>query len=56
MAKVINCRDVGFDCGAVVRAATEEEALRMAGEHAKTAHGMREITPEVLAQGQSGHA
>jgi predicted small metal-binding protein len=50
MAKVIHCRDVGFDCAGVVRAATEEEALQMAAEHAKAVHGLQEITPEVLAK------
>ena len=30
MAKVVRCRDVGFDCDGVVRAETEEEALKIA--------------------------
>jgi predicted small metal-binding protein len=38
MEKVIRCRDVGFDF------------LKMAAEHAKTVHGIREITPDVLAK------
>lgn len=50
MAKVINCKDVGFDCPGVIRAATEEEAVRMAAEHAKTVHGLQEISPEVVAK------
>lgn len=50
MAKVVHCRDVGFDCAGVIRAATEDEALRMAAEHAKTVHGVQEITPEVAAK------
>lgn len=50
MAKVINCKGVGFDCAGVIRAATEEEALQMAAEHAKTVHGLQEVTPEVLAK------
>jgi predicted small metal-binding protein len=50
MAKVIHCKDVGFDCAGVIRAATEDEALRMAAEHAKTVHGLQEITPEVVAK------
>jgi predicted small metal-binding protein len=28
MAKVVRCRDVGFDCDGIVRAETEEEALK----------------------------
>ena len=27
MSKVVNCRDLGFDCEGVVRAETDEEAL-----------------------------
>jgi len=50
MAKVIHCRQVGFDCDGVIRAETEQEALRLAAEHARTVHGVREITPEVLAK------
>ena len=50
MTKIINCKDVGFDCPAVVRAATEEEALQLAAEHARTEHGLEEITPEVVAK------
>lgn len=49
MEKVIRCRDVGFDCNGVIRAPSEDQALRMAAEHAKSVHGIREITPEVLA-------
>ena len=29
MAKVVNCRDIGFDCDGVVRAETEEEVLKL---------------------------
>ena len=50
MAKVIHCRDVGFDCDGVIRAETEEEALKMVAEHAKTAHGLEEVTPEIAEQ------
>ncbi len=48
MEKVIHCRDVGFDCEGVIRAQTEEEALKKAAEHAKEAHGLEEVTPEVV--------
>ncbi len=50
MAKVIHCRDVGYDCDGVIRAETEEEALKMVAEHAKTAHGLEEVTPAVVEQ------
>ena len=48
MAKVLRCRDVGFDCDAVIRAETEEEILKKAAEHAQTAHNLKEITEEVV--------
>ena len=53
MAKVVHCRDVGFDCDGVVRAETEEEALQKVAEHAKTAHGLEEVSPEVAKKVKS---
>ncbi len=48
MEKVIHCRDVGFDCDGVIRASTEEEALKLAAEHAGKAHGVKEVSPEMV--------
>ncbi len=48
MEKVIRCRDVGFDCNGVIHAKSEEEALFLAAEHAKSVHGMEETSPEVV--------
>lgn len=48
--KVIKCSDVGFDCAGVIKADTEAEALKMAAAHAKEAHGLEEVTPEVVAK------
>jgi predicted small metal-binding protein len=48
MEKVIHCRDVGFDCPGVIKAKSEQEALALAAEHAKTVHGLKEITPEII--------
>ena len=50
MKKVIHCRDVGFDCNGVIKAATENEALSLAAEHARTVHGVKDITPEIVAK------
>ena len=50
MKKVIRCRDVGFDCDGVIKAPTENEALSLAAEHAKAAHGVKDITPEIVAK------
>ncbi len=48
MTKVVHCRDLGFDCAAVVRADSEEEALDMVAQHAKEAHDMEEVTTELV--------
>ena len=48
MAKVLRCRDVGFDCDGVTRAETEEEILKKAAEHAQTVHNLKEISEEVV--------
>jgi len=50
MSKVLSCRDVGVDCDFVARGATEKEVLDKAAEHARMAHGMKEIKPDVLAK------
>jgi predicted small metal-binding protein len=44
--KTLECREVGYDCGYKVRAATEEEVLKLAAEHARTVHNM-EVTPDI---------
>jgi predicted small metal-binding protein len=50
MEKVIRCRDVGFDCNGVIKAKTEKEALELAAQHAKSVHGLKEVTPEIVAK------
>lgn len=47
--KTLHCRDVGFDCDAVVKAATEEEVLTTAAQHAAQVHGVT-VTPDMAAQ------
>ena len=39
MAKVLNCRDVGFDCEGVIHADTEAEVMQQAAEHVRDVHG-----------------
>ncbi len=56
MAKIIDCAKVNpaSGCGHVVRGETEEDTLRLAGEHAKE-HGMvatRELLQMVKAHMQ----
>ncbi len=47
--KTLKCRDVGFDCPAEIHAATDEEVLAQAANHASTVHGVT-VTPE-MAEG-----
>ena len=47
--KILHCSDAGFDCNAVVKAATEEEVLQQAAEHARTVHGVT-VSPDMAAQ------
>ena len=44
--KTLHCADAGFDCKAVVIAATEEDVLKQAAAHAQQAHGVA-VTPEM---------
>jgi predicted small metal-binding protein len=50
MAKVVHCRDVGFDCDGVVRSETEDEALRQVAAHAKAVHNLQTVSEEVVAK------
>ncbi len=48
MTKVVNCRDIGFDCDGVVQAETEDEVLKLVAEHARTVHNMDDVSQEVV--------
>lgn len=48
MPKVLRCRDVGFDCDAVVRADTEDEILEQAAAHATRDHGLEDVSEQVV--------
>jgi len=50
VAKMLRCRDVGVDCDAVIRAETDEELMKKVSEHAKTVHGMSEISPDLASK------
>jgi predicted small metal-binding protein len=47
MSKVISCRDVGVDCDFQARGETEAEVLQKCQEHARSAHGIEDIPPEL---------
>ena len=50
MSKEIACHDVVPGCGFKAVAEDEEELLRQVAEHAKQAHGVAEVSPELLAK------
>ena len=46
--KELRCRDVGPDCDYVIHGRTEEEIFTSAAEHARIAHHMDEIPPDMI--------
>ena len=48
MAKILRCRDVGLDCNFEARGGIEEEILQKCSKHGRIAHGIQELTPELL--------
>ena len=50
MAKQLKCGDLMPGCGFVAKGANEDEVMRKAAEHAKAAHGLDEVTPELAAK------
>jgi predicted small metal-binding protein len=50
--KKLQCNDVGFDREHVISAETEDEVLRQAAEHSKSAHNTQ-VTSEVAAKVKS---
>jgi predicted small metal-binding protein len=50
MARLLRCRDVGFDCEAEVRADTDDEILAQVALHAREAHGLEDVSDDVVAK------
>jgi predicted small metal-binding protein len=50
MAKVLKCNDLMPGCKFEARGNSEDEVMKAAAEHAKTAHNIKEITPELHAK------
>ena len=50
MAKVLDCGDVVPECKAGITGDSEHDVLRKAADHAKTAHNMESIPPDVLSK------
>jgi predicted small metal-binding protein len=53
MARTMSCKDVGPECDFVARGETDEEVMGQVAEHARTAHGMEEVPPELAAKAQA---
>ncbi len=53
MAKELKCGDLMPGCKAVVEGNDEAEVMAKAAEHAKNAHGLQEITPELASKVRS---
>jgi predicted small metal-binding protein len=47
MTKVLRCGDLMPGCGYVARADDEGELMRKVAEHAREAHGMQSVPPDV---------
>jgi predicted small metal-binding protein len=47
MPKVLRCNDVVGNCDFVARGESEQGVLQQVAEHARTAHQVNEVTPEL---------
>ncbi|SFD68910.1 DUF1059 domain-containing protein [Spirosoma endophyticum] len=47
--KELHCKDLGFDCPAVVKAESESDVLQIAAQHAQEVHQVT-VTPEMAEQ------
>jgi predicted small metal-binding protein len=48
--KEMRCQDIGFDCSFVARAESEEGVMQQVAAHARDAHGIETVPPEVAAK------
>lgn len=53
MSKVLRCNDVVGNCDFVARGESEQDVLQQASEHARTAHQVSEVTPELAEKVRS---
>ena len=50
----LKCKDVGVDCDfEITGAKTEDEVMQIAAIHAKLAHNMQQIPPELAAKAKA---
>src|SRR5262245_37593718 len=50
MSKILKCSDINPECNVEIRGDSDHDVLRKAAEHAKTAHHMENIPPDVLSK------
>jgi predicted small metal-binding protein len=50
MAKMVSCRDVGVDCDFVARGETDQDILNQCAEHARSAHNMTDLPPDLATK------
>jgi len=53
MAKILRCGDLMPGCNAVVEGKDVAEVMAKAAEHARTAHGLATIPPDIAAKVQA---
>jgi predicted small metal-binding protein len=53
MSKTMSCRDVGPDCDFVARGETDDEIMGQVAEHARSAHGIDEVPPELAEKARA---
>ena len=53
MGRRMDCRDVGPDCDFVARGESDEEVMRQVAEHADTAHGIKDVPPELAEKARA---
>ena len=53
MAKSISCRDIGVDCDFRATGETVDDVMAQCAQHAKEAHGMEQIPPDMKAKVRS---
>jgi predicted small metal-binding protein len=53
MAKMMYCRDAGFDCNAEVHGRDEEQVMEKAAEHVKDVHSVEVISPDLARKVQA---
>ena len=50
MTKVVRCSDMVPGCDYVARAESEDELMQKAAQHAREAHGIQTLSPDLAQQ------